>query len=164
MLEREAARGSKRPPHVDLDRTPYFVSTRVARSELVFLGELAEAARAQLLADRDRYGFRLLAYTFMPDHAHFVIVPAEGRTISATMRIVKGGIARRVNETRGTTGQVWQEGFFDKMARTMEQLNAYIEYMHNNPVKALMVSRAEEYSFSSASGDCMKDYQEFLNG
>ena len=80
------------------------------------------------------------------------------------MRVIKDSIAHRVNELRGTSGSVWQEGFFDKMARTMEQLNAYIEYTHNNPVKALMLSRAEDYSFSSANGDCMKDYQEFLNG
>jgi len=107
--------------------------------------------------------FLLLAYAFMPDHAHFVIVPADGHTISTTMRVVKGGIARQINVAMGAKGPVWQDGFYDKVARTMEHLNAYIEYTHRNPVVAGLVSREAEYALSSADGRCMSDYQRFLN-
>ena len=154
---------ARRPPHVVLERTPYFVSTRTTDSRRIFEGAVAAAAQQQLLSDRERYGFRLLAYVFMPDHAHFVIVPADGRTISATMRVIKGGIAHRINEITGSKGACWQEGFFDKVAATLDQLNAYIQYIHNNPVKASLTPRAEDYLYSSASGDCMANYQEFLN-
>jgi REP element-mobilizing transposase RayT len=115
------------------------------------------------MRDRERYRFRLLAYVFMPDHAHFIVVPAKGRTISATMRVIKGGIARVVNQSTERKGTVWQGGFFDRVATTLDQLNAYIGYVHNNPVKAGFVTRAEDFVHSSAGGDCMLDYQEFLN-
>ncbi|MBI5289232.1 MAG: transposase [Chloroflexi bacterium] len=159
----ERDRGARRPPHVDLDRAVYFVSTRIAESRRLFVGDAGKAAVGQLLADRDRYGFLLFAYAFMPDHAHFVLVPAEGHTISSTMRIVKGGIARRVNQLTGAKGTIWQEGFYDKVAHTIDQLNAYIEYTHRNPVTAGIVSRERDYALSSAEGSCLRDYQRFLN-
>ncbi len=162
--EGQEQRGRRRPPHVEIENTPYFVSTRVLGSRQIFLGEVGLAAVDQLLIDRERYGFLLLAYAFMPDHAHFVIVPASGHDISSgTMRVVKGSIARRVNRMSRLTGAVWQEGFYDKMARTKEQLNAYIEYTHRNPVDAGLVAVDTDYSLSSASGACAADYQQFLN-
>ena len=156
-------RSARRPRHVDLGRAPYFVTSRTFASRTIFQGTIGALAVEQLQAERDRYGFLLLAYTFMPDHAHFVIVPAEGHTISATMRVVKGGIARAINIETGAKGAVWQNGFYDRVARTTEQLNAYVEYTHRNPVAAGLVSRNEEYALSSADGRCMEDYQRFLN-
>src|SRR5438045_351074 len=99
----------------------------------------------------------------MPDDEHFVIVLSEEQTISSTMRIVKGSIARRVNEHMGRKGSIWQEGFYDKGARSIEQLNAYIEYTHRNPVDAGLVERSVEYAYSSADGRCMVDYRRFLD-
>lgn len=100
----------------------------------------------QLLAERKRYAFLLLAYVFMPDHAHFVIVPAPGYTTTQTMRIVKGSVARRVNGALGTKGAIWQEGFYDRIAHTLEQLNAYVEYVHKNPCEAGIAGSAEDLS------------------
>lgn len=156
-------RGARRPPHFDLGRTPYFATTRVADSHSLVGEEFGEIAVQQLLGDRDRYGFLLLAYVFMPDHAHFVIVPADGHTISSTMRVVKGGIARRLNLAMGIRGSIWQAGFYDKVAHTLGQLNAHIEYTHGNPAAAGLVSRDEHYPFSSEDGSCLADYQRFLN-
>src|SRR2546430_2176233 len=121
---------ARRPPHFDQGRIPYFATTRTVRSRAVFAGSSAAVALEALLDDRDRYGFLLLAFASMPDHAHFVIVPSGKHTISSTMRIVKGSIARRVNEHLARKGSIWQEGFYDKAARSIEQLNAYIEYTH----------------------------------
>ena len=45
----------------------------------------------------------------------------------------------------------------------MDQLNAYIEYTHRNPVAAGLMSREAEYALSSADRSCMSDYQRFLN-
>ena len=157
------ARSARRPPHADLGRAPYFVTSRTFESRTIFQGTIGALAVEQLQAERVRYGFLLLAYAFMPDHAHFVIVPAQGHTISTTMRVVKGGIARQINIEMGARGAVWQDGFYDKVARTIEQLNAYIEYTHRNPVAAGLVAREGEYALSSADGRCMDDYQRFLD-
>ncbi|MBI5288705.1 MAG: transposase [Chloroflexi bacterium] len=153
---------ARRPLHAQLGRVPYFVSTRVQKSKRVFGGQFAQEATRELVALREQYGFLLLAYVFMPDHAHFVIVPTGDFSVSQTMRLIKGRIARRTNGLLNQEGRLWQEGFFEYAPRTIEQLNAYIEYVHANPVKAGLAGRPEDYDHSSASGDCMAHYESFF--
>jgi hypothetical protein len=100
----------------------------------------------------------LLAYVFMSNHVHFVIVPAQGFTISQTMRVIKGAIARRVNALMDSSGAVWQEGFRDDYAKTTAQLNRMIRYVEENPVKAGLCRKPESFPYSSASGRCEHDY------
>lgn len=157
------ARGARRPPHVDLPNTPYFVSSRTHEPRRLFVGADAAAAYSELHAIREQYGFFLLAFAFMPDHAHFVIVPAADSTTSRTMQLIKGRIARRINDLLGEEGTIWQQGFYDKVVRTREQLNAFIEYTHRNPVEAGLIQRDEQYAFSSADGSCMVDYRRFFD-
>jgi REP element-mobilizing transposase RayT len=157
-----ADRTLRRPPHADMGVTAYFVSTRTANHSRLFVGEFGEAAVRELRAARAQYGFRLLSYCFMPDHAHFVIVPAEGFSISQTMRVIKGSIGRCINDLRNDDSPVWQEGFFDKVVFTREQLNAYIEYTEQNPVKGGLAAEAPQYRLSSADGSCVADYEAFL--
>jgi REP element-mobilizing transposase RayT len=154
--------GARRPKHGDVGLQPYFVSTRTVRSEKIFLGEVAEIAARVLREQREKYGFLLLAYVFMPDHAHFVVVPARDHSISQTMRVIKGSIARAVNECRGTEGAVWQTGFFDKNPRNVEELNEFIRYTHDNPVVAGLWSAADGYPYCSADGSCLADYRRFF--
>ncbi len=154
--------GARRPTHGDAAAQPYFVSTRTFHSEHVFVGSVAEIATRTLLEQRDEYGYLLLAFVFMPDHAHFVVVPGEGHTISQTMRLIKGSIARAVNAERGGSGPVWQPGFFDKSPATGEELNEFIRYTHDNPVVARLSPDAGGYPYSGGDGSCLADYQRFF--
>jgi REP element-mobilizing transposase RayT len=142
----------------------YFVSTRTKDSRRVFIGRVAELAVEQLLADRDRYRFALLSFVLMPDHAHFIVVPAPGFGISQTMRLIKGNISRHINEHGGTIGSVWQDGFYDRVARSREDLNDMIKYVEENPVKAGLSDSVASYPYSSADGSCTQDYQRALFG
>ncbi|MGH9448453.1 MAG: transposase, partial [Terriglobia bacterium] len=61
----------------------------------------------------------------------------------------KDGATRRINHSRRETGRLWQPRFFDRALRTVEEYNAKVEYIHWNPVKAGLVSRPEEWAWSS---------------
>ena len=155
--------GQRRPPHADGGSTAYFVSTRTLDSCRVFESDdTARIAVAELRACRNAYGFKLLAYCFMPDHAHFVLVPNDGYDIAQTMRLIKGRIARRVNEYLDRSGPVWQSGFFDKAPGSLEALNKFTRYTEANPVAAKLARSPAAYAFSSARGDCLNDYASFL--
>ena len=138
------------------------MSTRTSASRRAFTGGIARLAVEELLRLRAKYDFFLLAFVFMPDHAHFVIVPARAFSISQTMRIVKGSIARRINMVAGMRGPVWQTGFFDKVPSTLDELNSFIRYTHDNPARAGLVENASDYAYSSADGCCSADYDAFL--
>jgi REP element-mobilizing transposase RayT len=155
--------GARRPAHVDLPRQPVFVSTRTIKGLAPFQGMAASIAVDELLRQREQFDFLLLAYALMPDHAHLVVVPAEGFTIAQTMRAIKGAIARVVNEHLGRAGALWQSGFLDKNPRDLRALNEFIRYVHDNPVAARLVRDSTDYPYSSASGECDEDYRRFLD-
>ncbi|MEX2227984.1 MAG: transposase [Dehalococcoidia bacterium] len=156
---------TRRPWHEDAAGAPYFVSTRTHKSTPIFRDEtLARIAIRTLTAAGQTYNFALLAYCFMPDHAHVVIVPSSEHNISAVMRIAKGAIARQVNSTTGRSGAGWQTGFFDKVPKDLDELNTYIRYVGNNPVAARFVQRASDFEFSSAHGECLDAYHAFIEG
>ena len=152
----------RRPKHYDLGRIPYFVTTRTHELERVFVGAIAQTAVGELFDLRDKYGFLAASFVFMPDHAHFLVVPGENFTISQTMRVIKGGISRRVNSVLKREGPVWQDGFRDNAPKSIDELHAYITYIEQNPVRAGLVNDASAYPFSSADGRCEADYQAFF--
>ena len=54
-----------------------------------------------------------------------------------------------VNQRRGTDGELWQPRFFDRALQTVQEYNETVEYMHLNPVRAGLVSRPEDWRWSS---------------
>ena len=51
--------------------------------------------------------------------------------------------------TRGAEGELWQPRFFDRALRTVKEYNQKVEYIHLNPVRAGLVSRPEDWRWSS---------------
>ena len=54
-----------------------------------------------------------------------------------------------VNQFRGAEGELWQPRFFDRALRTVKEYNEKVEYIHLNPVRAGLVSRPEDWRWSS---------------
>jgi hypothetical protein len=67
------------------------------------------------------------------------------------MRWLKGSTARAANLILKRTGEpFWQYETFDHFIRTSEELNRVIRYVEKNPVHAGLVSKIEDYPWSSA--------------
>ncbi|MGH9434041.1 MAG: REP-associated tyrosine transposase [Terriglobia bacterium] len=98
---------------------------------------------------RAAQGFRLTAWVFLPDHWHAILFPHCPATISAVMESIKVSSTRRMNAKRKGVGRVWQGCFFDRALRTVEEYHEKVNYIHLNPVKAGLVSKAEEWKGSS---------------
>ncbi len=81
----------------------------------------------------------------MRDHIHLLITPLE-ITIERAVGLIKGGFSHRL----GMKSPVWQRGFTARRMRAAEEFIIRREYIHQNPVRAGLVERAERYPFSSA--------------
>ena len=53
--------------------------------------------------------------------------------------------------SRGAEGELWQPRFSDRALRTVKEYNEKVEYIHLNPVRAGLVSRAEDWSRPAGS-------------
>ena len=120
------------------------------------LGHPAVARTVQeslLHFDGERY--RLLAWCVMPNHVHVLVEP-----LIALATIVQGwksftsrwALARNDKLRLGIPGahQFWMREYFDRYMRDEEHLRRSVEYIHNNPVKAALCKRAQDWRWSSA--------------
>ena len=68
------------------------------------------------------------------------------------MQTLKGYTAREANKLLQRSGQpFWQKESYDHAARNEREAGRIRRYIEDNPVKAGLVARAEDYPWSSAS-------------
>ena len=133
------------------ERRP-ILDSDVARSDL----------RAAIRAVRSKHPFTMTAVVLLPDHLHAVwTLPAGDADYSGRWAKIKekftrvhlrrggaeGGVSR---SRRGRRGRgVWQERFWEHTVRDEDDLKRCVDYLHSNPVKHGLVSRARDYPWSS---------------
>jgi putative transposase len=108
------------------------------------------AARTQFQRTSDEEKFSILAYCFMPDHVHLAL---EGRAPTSDFRrFVKLAKQRSTFalQTQFEVNKVWQDGYFDRVLRYDEAVDVLVRYILENPVRAGLVARAEDYPYSGA--------------
>lgn len=87
----------------------------------------------------------------MPDHVHIIVSPLADYDrvrmypISEIMQAIKSASAHRINKRLGRSGKVWQDEYFDSVIHRSESLQAKMEYVRENPVRAGLASRVEDY-------------------
>jgi putative transposase len=98
---------------------------------------------------RARRGFLFTGYVFMPDHWHALIIPREGDTLPDLMDAVKVASTLGINRSRRARGPTWQPRYFDRIVRNVREYHKTVDYMHLNPVRRGLVSRPEDWLWSS---------------
>lgn len=99
----------------------------------------------------DGVRYRMIAWVIMPNHVHVLIEMLEGYALSDIVHSWKSYTAKEANRILGRTGQFWFREYFDRYIRDERHFANTIQYIHNNPVNAGLVDRAEDWPFSSAS-------------
>ena len=98
---------------------------------------------------REKYHFLLTAWVFLPDHWHAIFFPRFPLTLSRVMESIKVASTLLLNARRKEPGLLWQPRFFDRAVRTVKEYYEKVEYIHLNPVTAGLVTRAEDWPWSS---------------
>ncbi|HXM34693.1 MAG TPA: transposase [Pyrinomonadaceae bacterium] len=98
--------------------------------------------------DGERY--RLSAWVVMPNHVHLLATALPGHSLSELMHSIKSYTAHEANKLLRRTGQFWIEDYFDRYIRDVEHFSNTIRYIENNPVKAKLCAKPEDWPFSSA--------------
>ena len=98
--------------------------------------------------DSERY--RLLGWVVMPNHVHVVAATIEGWPLSKILYSWKSWTAKEANKLLDRTGAFWQREYHDRFIRDGRHLDAALRYMEQNPVKAGLCTRAEDWPWGSA--------------
>lgn len=110
------------------------------------VGQLVEDA----LLHFDGQRYRLLAWVVMPNHVHVLIELSPGHRLPDLVHGWKSFTAKAANKLLARTGDLWQLEYYDRYIRDTAHFDNAVRYIQDNPVKAGLVSRAEDWPFSSA--------------
>ncbi|MGO9482839.1 MAG: REP-associated tyrosine transposase [Candidatus Kryptoniota bacterium] len=136
----------------------------------------------------DGQRYRLLAWVIMPNHVHVLFPPINNWTVAKIVASWKKFTGRRISDylsgnpeigqneyasqessrnqsaNRETGGprwkRIWHREYWDRYIRDEEHFCRTIEYVHQNPVKAGLVEKPEEWQWSSAAISVKRDDQE----
>ena len=92
----------------------------------------------------------LISWVVMPNHVHLLIKLLQGKYLRDFIKMLKGFTAREANKILDRKGKFWQEDYFDRYIRDEKHYFSTINYIENNPVKAGLCKRSEEWRHSSA--------------
>lgn len=100
-------------------------------------------------------------YVIMPDHVHLFVCGGTDFDLGLWVRGLKRFMAKSVaasvpDATTSTTAagtaattpdRLWQPGFFDHLLRNSESYSEKWQYVRENPVRASLVTRAEDWPY-----------------
>ena len=165
--------------HVISRDSPCYFLTSVAKDRLpVFRTHTLKDVACKALDEARKSGrFALYAYVFMPDHLH--VVTDSARSSEETLRFINGIIGHRViahlkerhcesslaklrqeTKRRNYRHSLWDHHPNVRLLLTEKMLMERVNYLHQNPVRAGLVERAEDYRYSSVrcwSGKPLED-------
>jgi putative transposase len=106
----------------------------------------------------------ILAYCLMPNHFHFLVFTLENyrdNDLNKAIGILLRSYTRAINIQENRTGSLFQQS--TKAKSLTDHANGYpdicFNYIHQNPLKAGLVNKMEDWEFSS-----FKDYLGLRNG
>jgi putative DNA methylase len=154
----DVSQTQRRLPHWELADSTYFITFRVTKG--LFVGQasfrqgpFSDPDLTDIVEESLWYGhgdrYAMDAYVIMPDHIHVLLRPLEGCPLSRILKDQKGFTARQLNKKLSRNGPFWQDERHDHLIRNPADWVDKFEYIHNNPVKAGLVSKPQEYPYSS---------------
>jgi putative transposase len=108
--------------------------------------ELVDVCVAKLTAACELEQAEILAYVFMPDHTHLLLLASEKSDLARLMKRMKQETA--FGFTRRTGEVLWQKSYHDHILRRDEDLNHVARYLAANPVRAGIVKDWRSYPYT----------------
>jgi putative transposase len=103
----------------------------------------------------------ILAYCIMPDHLHLTVIAHGASTdVQTFVRLAKqySGFAF----TRAMGGRLWQDSYFDRTVRNVEELPALVEYTIRNPLRAGLARAPADYPYWGSQRYTREELLEFV--
>lgn len=102
----------------------------------------------KLIETAEDLGFTLLCYCFMPNHLHFLCTGYDNANLIRFVQKFKSSTAYYYKKRCGE--RLWQRGYYDRILRESDDRYFAVEYIMDNPVRAGLVEKCNEYPFSES--------------
>jgi putative transposase len=96
---------------------------------------------------RNQQNLRIAAYVLMPEHVHLLTNEPTTGTLATFLQILKQLTSRQLKSP--SQKQFWQRRYYDFNVSTPEKFTEKLQYIHRNPVTRGLVTKPEDYRWSS---------------
>ena len=111
----------------------------------------------KIMQAKERGKFELYGYCLMDNHVH-LLLKEDNEDIGASIKRITVGYVGWHNKKYGRTGHLFQNRYLSEPVETESYFLTVLRYIHQNPIKAKLVQKAEQYYWSSF-GQYMLAYQ-----
>ena len=91
------------------------------------------------------------AWALMPNHVHVALRPLGDQDLASTVRSIKSSSAQAANRLLNRSGSRFRaRDYFDRRIRDRDHEGRVTRYIENNPVRAGLCDRVQDWPGSSA--------------
>lgn len=128
---------------------------------------LHETEVAQIVKDaihhRDQKEYDLYAYSIMPNHVHLIFKllcenESSEHQVTDILKSLKWFTALKANQLLQRNSVFWQAESYDRVIRDTRELENSIAYTLNNPVKAGLVTKWQDWPYSYCKPEFVNDF------
>ena len=139
-----------RLPRVVVAEVPHHITQRGNARQTILATDADRLAYLELLRHyAGLHELSLLGYCLMSNHVHLVAIPRAVESLAQTLKYAHGRYASYWNACHASSGHVWQGRFYSCPLDESHVWEA-LRYTELNPVRAGMVTAAEQWPWSSA--------------
>ena len=144
------------------DNYSYFF-TIVTHNRMPILIDNKDLLRESFRLSKSKYAYELEAVVILPDHFHMILTPKIARDypkiISHIKRSFLYGLDKNLKKSAKTAlsrskskrehSGIWQSRYYEHTIRDEKDFKIRFDYIHFNPVKHQLVSKVNDWSYSS---------------
>lgn len=145
-----------RVPRKNLQTNFLHVMVQGVNKEFIFNTEEAIKEYLRIVRkNQGEYKIEIMAYCMMNNHAHFLIYTEDIEEIGKFMHKTNLLFAQKYNDDNNRVGVLFRNRYRSEAIFHNKYLINCIKYIHENPVKARIVEKCEDYPYSS--------YRDYMN-
>jgi putative transposase len=130
---------------------PHHVVQRGNNKEKVFFHKKDREKYLSLLKKySDKWDSPILAYCLMSNHVHLLTRPKNEESLYKMMQGVTLCYTQHINKEHKRTGRLWESRYHSCIVDKEKYLWAAARYIEQNPIRAKIVEKAEDFPYSSA--------------
>lgn len=140
----------------DLETSFLHLMVQGVNKEYIFYKkEYIEKYLKMFMENKEKHNFTIIAYCIMNNHAHFLVYAEDKKELGKAMHKTNFSYAQMFNRKENRVGVLFRNRYEIEPIYDMKHLINCINYIHNNPVKAKMVLKCENYKYST--------YKDYIN-
>ena len=102
-----------------------------------------------LKAFADQFGCAVHAYVLMTNHVHLLLTPEREDSAALMMKHLGQRYVQYINRSYRRSGTLWEGRFRSCLTQSEDYVLACYRYIELNPVRAAMVTKPQDYRWSS---------------